>query len=107
MEFLFEVKVGGAKTVNEGVEVVPHPVGRISLQSAPFVVLDEARRRDLSARGHGAQLRHFGSGGRAVDCRECVVLVFAQDDGLNTGSIGLAFAYGLARGSLWPDSAEC
>jgi len=65
--------------VHVHVEVAGQQLGRVGLQVAPVVLVEEPCRRDLRARRDAPQLRHLRWGQRTVQGHELVVLVLAHD----------------------------
>jgi hypothetical protein len=65
--------------VHVHVEVAGQQLGRVGLQIAPVVLVEEPCRRDLRTRGDASQLRHLRRGQRTVKGHELVRLVLAHD----------------------------
>ena len=65
--------------VHVHVEVAGQQLGRVGLQIAPLVLVEEPCRRDLRARRNAPQLRHLCCGQRTVQGDELVRLVLAHD----------------------------
>src|SRR5690606_4652531 len=63
---------------NKGIEITPHPISRIGLEVAPFVMIGETAGGNDCPGRNSTQLNHFGTGQGLVDRRELVVLVFTH-----------------------------
>jgi hypothetical protein len=65
--------------VHVHVEIADQQLGRVGLEIAPVVLVEEPCRRDLGTRRNAPQLRHLRWRQRTVQGHELVILVLAHD----------------------------